>query len=338
MGARGRHGPGAPGGGNAMHKVLWTVLMLLGGISSAEARIVDRIYAQVNDDIITVSDVNRRADLIRRELSQKLSGDALEQAMQKESGQILEDLIREKLFVQKAIELGYDAEVESHVAQHIQDIMKEYNFATMEDFEEALEKQGSTLGGFRDSTRNQIMAQQIRQSFVGSRITLMGSEVERYYKDHASDFASPEEVSLSEIVVTAKSGEGDQEAEKRARSLYDRLKRGESFASLAAGHSSGATAASGGGIGSNLLEKWHPDIVRAIAGVEAGSVSEPQKTGEGYVIYRVDTRTPSVIPPLAEIEDEIKRRLYNEKYEPELERFVQRLKDEAYIQIHPDPE
>ena len=321
-----------------MKNALWTVLIILCGFCTAEARIVDRIYAQVNDDIITLSDVNRRVAEIRRQLSTQYRGEKLEQAVQAEKEKVLDSLIQQKLLVQKAIELGIDADVEPKVSSEIQRIMKQYNIDTTEKFEEALEEQGSNLRDFREMIRNEIMADNIIQIFVRSRITLMTGEVEKYYKDHAYEFATPEEVSLSEIVITAQAEGGDEGARNRANDLYERLKNGESFSSLVSRYSKGATANTGGSIGSNQIEKWHPDIARAIKGLETGEVTEPQKTKEGYVIYRVDARKHSIVPPLEEVEDEIKNRMYMEKYLPELDRYVSRLKEEAYIQIYPETE
>ena len=321
-----------------MKKVFWTFLILLCGFCSLEAKTVDRVYAQVNDDIITLSDVNRKMEMIRQELSTKLSGEQLEQALAEERAKVLDGLIQEKLLVQKAIELGLDSDVEPKVSSEIQRIMKEYKISTTEEFEEALEKQGTTLRSFRELVRNEIMMDNIIHIFVRSRITLMASEVDKYYKDHAYEFATPETVSLSEIVVTAQAEGSDEAARKRAQDLYERIQKGESFVSLASQYSRGATANKGGSIGSNLIDKWHPDIAAAIRGLEAGEVTAPQKTAEGYVIYRVDEHVHSVIPPLEEVESEIKNMMYMERYRPELERYVQRLKDEAYIQIFPETE
>ena len=321
-----------------MKKVFWTFLILLCGFCSLEAKTVDRVYAQVNDDIITLSDVNRKMEMIRQELSTKLSGEQLEQALAEERAKVLDGLIQEKLLVQKAIELGLDSDVEPKVSSEIQRIMKEYKISTTEEFEEALEKQGTTLRSFRELVRNEIMMDNIIHIFVRSRITLMASEVDKYYKDHAYEFATPETVSLSEIVVTAQAEGSDEAARKRAQDLYERIQKGESFVSLASQYSRGATANKGGSIGSNLIDKWHPDIAAAIRGLEAGEVTAPQKTAEGYVIYRVDEHVHSVIPPLEEVESEIKNMMYMERYRPELERYVQRLKDEAYIQIYPEVE
>ena len=321
-----------------MERAFWTVLIILCSFCNAEARVVDRIYAQVNDDIITLFDVNRKMEGLRSEFEKQLTGDELEKAIQDAKITILDSLIQEKLLVQKAIELGIDADVDPEVSSEIQGVMKQNNFKSTEELANALENQGTTLDDFRDMIKNQIMASQVVDIFVGSRITLMKSEVEKYYKNHTTDFATPEEVSLSEIIITAAAEGSEEAAENRARDLYNRLKQGESFTELASRYSKGATADKGGNIGSNLLEKWHPDIVKAISGLESGDISEPQKIQEGYVIYRVDSRKPSTVPPLEEVETKIKERMYREKYEPELERYVNRLKEEAYIQVYPETE
>jgi peptidyl-prolyl cis-trans isomerase SurA len=321
-----------------MKNALWTVLIILCGLCNAEAKVVDRIYAQVNEDIITLSDINRKMDAIRREYATKYTGDQLEEAVKAARADVLNVLIQEKLLVQKAIELGVDADVEPKVSSEIQQIMKDNNIETMEAFEEALEQQGSNPRDFRDLIKNKIMADEIIRMFVSARITLMKSEVEKYYKDHADEYATPEEISLSEITVTVEAEGSRENAEKRARDLYNRLQKGESFASLASQYSRGATANKGGGIGSNLIEKWHPDIVKAIAGLEAGDIAEPQNMKDGYVIYRVDSRKHSTLPPLKDIESQIKNRLYTNKFNPELDRYITRLKEEAYIQIYPETE
>jgi len=321
-----------------MRHVLGTVLIILCGFCQTQARVVDRIYAQVNDDIITLSDINRRLDALRQELSRRYSGEKLEQAMAKEKEDVLNSLIEEKLLVQRAIELGIDAEIEPEVSSQIQLIMKKNGIESMEQFEDILEQQGSSLSTYRDMIRNDIMSSRVIYYFVTQRITLMTQEVEQYYKDHAAEFATPEEISLSEIVISAEHEGSQEKALSRARDIYDRLQKGEPFNELASRYSQGATAGTGGNIGNNLIEKWHPDIVKAVEGLESGDVSEPQKTEDGYVIYRVDNRIHSEIPPLEEVERTIKDRLYSEKATPELRRFLERLKEEAYIQIYSETE
>ena len=88
---------------------------------------------------------------------------------------------------------------------------------------------------FRDQIRKKIITDSLIQEFVGSRITLLSSEIEKYYKDHASDFTKPEEVELSEIEIHSNSG--PSEAEAVANEVRKKLTGGEPFATLASQYS-----------------------------------------------------------------------------------------------------
>jgi peptidyl-prolyl cis-trans isomerase SurA len=317
-----------------MKKWLWMLLTVVCGLGIAEAKTVDRILVQVNDDIITLSELNREMVPVRRELESKYSGAELDEAVKKAEKQVLESLIQQRLLLQKANELGVGSDVESEVAATLQRILKEYKLKDLDELEQALEQQGKTLREYREDLRKQIITSGLVDQFVRSRIAIMSQEIERYYKDHAADYSTPEEVSLSEIIIS-NTGD-DKEAESRANDIYSRLVKGESFATLASQYSKGPTANKGGSIGTNILAKWGPDTVGAIAGLKEGDISKPQKIKEGYVIYRIDSRRFASVRPLEEIRGEIRNRLFQMKFDPEYERFINQLKDEFPIQDYSD--
>jgi parvulin-like peptidyl-prolyl isomerase len=160
---------------------------------------------------------------------------------------------------------------------------------------------------------------------------VLTTEVEKYYKEHQAEFSTPEEVTLSEILIT---GDGSPaEAEARANEIYGRLQKGESFADLATQYSKGTTANKGGGIGTYILSKLNADTVKAIAGLKDGEVSKPQMIREGFIIYRVDIRKASASFPMEKVRSDIRNRIANKKRGPELERYINQLKEDAYINI-----
>jgi len=77
----------------------------------------------------------------------------------------------------------------------------------------------------------------------------------------------------------------------------------------------------------------NPETARAIAEVKESEVTPALKTKEGYVIYGVDTRKAASLVPLEEVKQEIQTQLWRQKFNPELQRFVAQLKEDAYIQI-----
>ena len=313
-----------------MKNLLWAIPAVLFAFSIASSKTVDRIVAQVNDEIVTLSELNRETAQARQELATKYTGEQLEQMVQKAEQDALESLIQEKLFYQKAMELGFNADIDKKVAAAIQQIVKENNFEDTEELEKALEQSGRNLREFRDQFKRSILINDLIYEFVDSRITLLTPEIDKYYKDHEADFTTPEEVTLSTIVINEAS---DKESEDRANDLYRRLQQGESFAALASQYSKGATANTGGNIGTYLLSKLNSATVNAIANLKEGEVSKPQKEREGFVLYRVDSRKVAAVRPLDQVRNEIKNQLYNRKRGPEMERYINQLRDDAYIQI-----
>ncbi len=314
-----------------MKRFFWIIPALLIMSGNAQTKTVDRIVAQVNDDIITLSELNRAMAEIRQELVTKYSGDQLAEEEKKAEKDVLDGLIRQKLLLQKATELGFTANVDVQVSSAIENIRKKNNIKDMQEFERLLAQQGMTMTAFRQQIRDQLVTQSLVQEFVGSRITLLSQEIEKYYKDHAADFSTPEEVSLSEIVIPYEGNPG--EAEARVKDILTRLRHGESFAALASQYSKGPTASKGGNIGSYLTAKLNPDIAKAVASVKEGDVSDIVSSADSYSIYRVDSRKAATIKPLAEVRDEIRNRIYEQKFNPEFDRFIAQLKEDAYIQI-----
>jgi parvulin-like peptidyl-prolyl isomerase len=264
---------------------------------------------------------------VRKSLESKYSGEQLEQALQKEEKQVLEKIVREKLIDQKALDLGPNKDIESDVSAYIQQIVKDNNFKDTDELEQELLKDGRSLRDFREDIQKNLIRQELVQSFVSSRVSLLPPEIEKYYKDHVADYTSTEEVTLSEIIIP-----NSEEAENRANDLYRRLQQGESFAALASQYSKGSTANKGGNIGTYLVTNLRPEDVKAIANLKEGEVTKPQKTKDGCLIYHIDSRKYATVRPLDEVRDEIRKHLIDQKRSQEYERFITQLKEEAYIQ------
>ena len=127
-------------------------LTVLGGLalvlelacaSLGSAKIVERIIARVNSEIITQRTFELERDKLRQQLSQDYSGADLEVQDREQSKNLLRDLIDESLMVQKAKDL--DINVETDVVKQLDEIRKKNHSASLEELETAVEKEGSEL-------------------------------------------------------------------------------------------------------------------------------------------------------------------------------------------------
>ena len=313
-----------------MKKMVKSILLILFVTNMVGARTIDRILAKVNDEITTQSELNREMEPIRKEIMSKVPGPQQEAELKKAEEQILNSLIESALIYQKAVELEYNAQAEDRVDSYIQEVMKSNNIKDTDELENALAEDGKSLRSYREQIERQIISSDLVNEFINSRINLLTPEIERYYKNHQDDFTTPEEVTLSEIILDATNAE---EARGRADDITRRIKEGESFATLARQYSKGTTASKGGDIGTYIVDRLNPDMRKVIANVRDGEISTPQKSTEGLIIYRVDARNPTAVQPLDEVRDTIRNILYQQKRMPEYDRFITQLKEDAYIQI-----
>ena len=314
-----------------MKKIMGIILTVIFSASVSESGTVDRIIAKINDEIITLSELKRETELMRREVMSKVPAAQQEQALKEAEEQILNNMIEAALIYQKAVEMEYAAYVEDEVDSYIQQIMKDNNIKDTDEFESLLAIEGESLKSFRESIEKNMVSQAIVNDFINSRINLLTPEIERYYQNNQADFSTPEEVALSEIILDTT--KGVSEAENLAAEIVDRLRQGESFATLVGLYSKGTTAGKGGEIGVYVVDKLNAETRKALVGVEEGEISAPQKSPEGLVIYRVDVRKQATVRPLDEVRDQIQNILYRQKRIPEYERFITQLKEDAYIQI-----
>jgi peptidyl-prolyl cis-trans isomerase SurA len=317
-----------------MKKKLLIIPALFIGFCFAETKIADRILVKVNDDIILQSDLNQLMASINQQLITRFKGEQLVNETKKAEKQALDMLIEEKLLYQKAVELDYSSRSEPKVAAYIQRLIKEKGLKDEDELEQALLKQGTSLRQFRDDVQKQISIDDVKNDLIGSRITILKIEIEKYYKDHIADYTTSAEISLSEIIIPAEGG--NQAAENRANDIYGRLQRGESFAALASQYSKGPTANKGGNIGTYKVDTLTPEMANATAKYKEGEATKPQLMKEGYAIFHIDSRKASTVSPLEEVQDSIREKIGNAKYEQEYTRLIAQLKDDAYIEYLPE--
>jgi len=170
---------------------------------------------------------------------------------------------------------------------------------------------------------------------------------QEYYNQHKSEMQRPEQVRLSEILIStqppaAKPGQPQPstdelvaQAKAKADGLYAQLQKGAKFSELASASSSGPTAAQGGDLEyfkRGTLSKQLEDQVFAL---KAGQFTEPIRTNQGWVILKVTEHTSEGIPPIKEVEPQIQERLYMSKMQPALREYLTKLRENAYIDIKP---
>jgi len=302
--------------------------------TALQAEVVEEIIAQVNDRIIVLSEYKRNLESMREELSQGgASALEVEGRFREQSRNVLRDLIDHQLLVQKATDLGLNADTD--VIKRLDEIRRNMNLPSMEALEEAVVRQGLVYEDFKQNMRDSILSQWVIQREVGSRVIIAPADIKAYYDQHQKEMERPEGVSIAQILIST---EGKSEEEipalrQKAEEALAKAKGGGDFAELARQYSDDATASRGGEAGFFEKGSMSSQLETSAYAMEKNQVSDIIETRFGFMIIKLLSRTQAGIPPLAEVESRIHEQLYLQKIQPALREYLTRLRQESFISI-----
>ncbi|MCC6857824.1 MAG: peptidylprolyl isomerase [Bryobacterales bacterium] len=309
--------------------------VVLGTALAGDVRIVEEIVAKVNGDIITRSELERERQYLEMALKQQgLTANQLQEAIRQREKDILKDRIDQLLLVQKGKELGIS--VESEVTKRLAEIQLEQKIADPDKFQAWIREQaGQPYEDFRAQMRDSMLTRRVIGQEVGSRINVPQSEIEKYYQEHKNDFIREEQVFLREILVSTegKKPEEAAAAEKKAKDLVARARKGEKFHELARDNSDALTARNYGEMGTFKRGELRKEIEEIVFKAEKGYVTDPIRVPNGFVILKVEERFAPGLAPLEQVENEIRERLYMPRMEPRLKEYMTRLRVDAFLEI-----
>lgn len=308
-------------------------------------KVIDEVIAQVNTEVITLS-------MLRQEMKDAAGALAdqrkipLEQAqaeIAKRQAEIIVTLINEQLLLQKGKELGFADNVEKEVNERMVAVMKQEGLKSLTQLEEAMRNSGIDPATVRQQLRAEIMKQAVIQNEVNYKLYwgLTDTELKNYYAAHKDKFRKPESVTLSEIYLSSV-GKDEAEVRTRAQQLVAQLRgAGADFAATARVQSERedqnherTAPKTGGKLGTFALDEIsNADVLAAVKNLKAGSVADPVKLPEGYIILRVDERTPAGEPTYDE--SKVRSAISNDRIEAEQKTYLAKLRSDAYVEVAP---
>ena len=312
-------------------------LVLAQGFAFAqESTVIEEIVARVNNAIITRADLRRGQETMETEVRQKSPGtaDSLIKAGEKN---VLRDLIDQQLLLQKAQELGISGDVE--LVKRLDEMRKQMGASSMEEMEQIARQQGVSFDDFKQNLKNNIITQQVISREVGSRIQISQAEEQKYYEEHRADLDRPEEVRLSEILISGSTSPGKEDdqteaaARAKAEDLLKQLRAGASFPELARANSKGPTAAQGGDLGYFKRGTLAKELEAKTFDLKPGEMTDVIPTKQGFVILKVTEHNASGVPPLAKIAGQIQEMIYVERIQPALRAYLTKLREDAFVDV-----
>lgn len=304
--------------------------------AASDVRVVEEIVAKVNGDIITRSEIERSRIAIAQELRQQgVKGAELQKVLKEREKDALRDEIDRLLLVQRGKDLSIN--VDPDITRRIAEIQAQSKIVDPDKFHQLIREQtGMTFEDFKLYMKNNLLTQRVIGQEISSRIAVSETEKRKYYEDHKKEFVRQEQIFLRQIVLSTegKTPEQAAAAEKKAKELSARAKRGEKFHELARDHSDDPeTAKTGGELPPYHRGMLRPEIEEVVFKERKGFVTEAIKLPNGFAIFKVEERWEAGQASYEEVENEIMERLAAPRIQPKVREYLTRLRQDAFLEI-----
>ncbi len=314
------------------NKLIYTVILLILTTSiSYGAEMIDKIVAVVNDDIITLSELEESMQPFIADYKIRYGEEELEYRLDEARKDALNRLVEEKLIIQEAkirdVKVE-DAEIEVRV-----DRVKK-RFKTEEEFYYAIKQSGVTLPRLREKYKEQIMMRKLISSLINARVAVSPTQIAAHYYGNIADFTVPESIRFKVLLVKILDTRPKEETRAIAVEALDTIRAGGDFDMVVTKYSEGPNIEQGGDMGYMPKGGILKELDNALFELNINETSELIETEVAFYIVKVVDKKEAGTRTLVEATDLIKERLFQRESELTLREFVDKLKEDAYIKIN----
>ena len=270
------------------HRGLTTLMLLIFSWSMpATAKLIDRIVAVVEDDVVLSSALNRQVFTIKQTLSQ--SNKILPPDYVIEN-QVLERMVIGKLQLQLAKRSGITVDDETLRQSMLE--LAQRNGMALDEFRKALDQENIPYADFIDDMRNEIMVRRLRANQVNSRIKVSERELEHYMETegHYNEKQKTQYHLFHILIATPEAATPStiQAAKQRAEETVKEIRANADFRQLAISRSDGAQALNGGDLGWRNLSQVPTLFVEYLVKMEKGETQGPIRSPSGFHVIQLN--------------------------------------------------
>jgi len=255
----------------------------------AEAQLIDRVIAIVDENVVLESELVRRSNSIINQIKARKQTVPALAILRK---QVLERLIVESLQLQTAKRVGVrigDRELSATLER-----VAEGSKMSVEQLKEKVEQDGNAWSLFREDLRNEIMISRVMNGMVQRRIQVSEKEVDNIVSLMEKEGESKTKYHLGHILLALSEGATPEEItaqREQAKKIIDALRQGSNFEEFAIAFSNGQKSLEGGDMGWKSLNQLPTLFSGTVKNMAVKDISEPLRSGSGlHILYLKDKK------------------------------------------------
>lgn len=312
---------------------------------TTHAEMLDRIIAVVNDDIITLSELEETGKEYLTRIQRDAPEGEVEATLRQARERLLDKLVNERLITQEAAKANIavpDAQVEESYARQLEKMG-----LSQREFAQKLEEAGLSEEQYKLDLRNKLLRDKLIIFEVRSKVVVTEEMMREYYQNEystemeeggyyllqiGSTWGGTAQVNQSEDLLEADKAR----AKKEAKDIWEQAQNGGDFSDLARKHSDLPSAADGGHLGVFQEDDMAPYMRDAILSLDVGEISPIIETPNGYQFFKLLSRESGdgkMRVPFEAVKGEIRDKLEQRNFENIYKQWVKDIKESSYIEI-----
>ena len=284
--------------------------------------LLDGYAAIVNGKVVTVGDVLGVLQPRQESLAAQYDGTELERKLIEEYESVRDTLVESELILVD-FEMQGGTLPDRAIENHLNTVLHERFGNDRTALFKALSEQRLTITDWRKQMKDQLIIQIMRQREVSAKILVTPLDLQTAYDRRRDEFALPERVRIRTLALPPMGGDTP------LGKLADRLRAGKlPFDASAA---EGAVLQDDG----ELIDtaSLHKTIRDALAGLEAGGISNPVEVGGTTYLVQLVERQPARVRPLEEVAAEIEKDLRRAEFDRLDKIWLDTLRSKYFVQV-----
>jgi peptidyl-prolyl cis-trans isomerase SurA len=294
--------------------------------SVPEKKIVDKIAAVVNQDIILYSEYETFRKGMEEEFRNSIDKTELDhpETFQKK---VLSQMIENHLLEQEIKVMGLEA-TDSQIENVITEIMKNNGLQNRKDLERALRGEGVTYDEFVSEYKKRLGRSNLVNQTIRPKIKISEDEIDSEYKKRTQTIEQQLQYQAGMIFVSK-----NNITLKEMEAVHKSINSLSDFSKAADLQTEGPGKGQGGSMGWINASDLQPPLNEIMKKMKKGSVSSLITTESGYYILAcLDTKSKATAEE-EKIKAQIQEEMMNTLITKNLNQYIMDLKNKAHIEI-----
>ncbi|QER42785.1 hypothetical protein F1847_08510 [Thermodesulfobacterium sp. TA1] len=281
---------------------------------------INQIVAVVGEEFLTLYELEDLcAPFYQKFLKPEMSSEEKEKVKEEIRNKVLNDWIEDTLVGLEAKKYGFkveDEEIEAYLKEEIKSLGGE------ENFKQRLKEKGLTLEEYKKKIKDILLKMRLVHFMLKEKIVITDEDLKPLYAEEIKRYDKSFRYWLS-VFITKDEG--------LAKSLYEELVKGKTFEDLI----KNLSKEKGMFFNESFKEEeLDPKVLQKVKELKPEEIAEPLKVGDNFYLIKLIKKGENEPPAFEELKPRLKQKLFEEKAQKFIEKWIKELKEKRYVKIY----